>query len=154
MVLTERVLLHSTGRAPANQSFMPPLQVLGRLLDIFVTASSIQQLRRYTCSDPIAPNSFASPQLKVGLSILVLLLSLGTFAQACRLAGEAATVCVRCVHGLRARLASCMRLVHAKSPAYLPCAVQCICPSCFESLPICTSTRLAWRCPFVKSSSR
>lgn len=61
-------------------------QVLGRLLQIITTPFAMQQLDYYVGFDPIAPVSFASPAVKVGLCISVLLLSFGAFAQSARLA--------------------------------------------------------------------
>lgn len=60
-------------------------QVLGRLFVIITDQSSLNQIDKYTSSDPIGANSFTSPETKVGLATAILLISFGAFAQCARL---------------------------------------------------------------------
>ena len=62
------------------------MQVLGRLLAIIFDPAAMHQIDTYVSLDPIAPDSFCSSEVKMGLSIAALLISLGTFAQSARLA--------------------------------------------------------------------
>lgn len=59
--------------------------MLGRLFTIITQQSSLDQIAKYTSSDPIGANSFTSPETKVGLATAILLISFGAFAQCARL---------------------------------------------------------------------
>lgn len=60
-------------------------QVLGRLFLILVDQYSLNQIEKYTSSDPIGSTSFTAPEIKVGLATAILLISFGAFAQCARL---------------------------------------------------------------------
>ena len=45
----------------------------------------MQQIEKYTDTDPIGAQSFTSPELKVAVATAVLLISFGAFAQCARL---------------------------------------------------------------------
>lgn len=71
-----------------NSSFTPPsclVQVLSRMIPLVTTESSMAQVAYYSTQDPISVCSFASPQLKMGLSTAVLMLSFAAFAECARL---------------------------------------------------------------------
>jgi uncharacterized membrane protein len=60
-------------------------QVLGRLFGIITDQAALNQINKYTSSDPIGSDSFTSPEIKVGLATGTLLISFGAFAQCARL---------------------------------------------------------------------
>lgn len=61
-------------------------QIMARLIQVWYDTASLQQIEAMTASDPVAPRSFASPSIRIGLAIMTLQLALAAFANAARLA--------------------------------------------------------------------
>lgn len=61
--------LFSTVQSPLTAGVS---QIMARLIQVWYDAASLDQIAAMTLSDPIAPRSFASPAIRVGLAIMTL----------------------------------------------------------------------------------
>jgi hypothetical protein len=61
--------LFSTVQSPLTAGVS---QIMARLIQVWYDAASLDQIAAMTLSDPIAPRSFASPAIRIGLAIMTL----------------------------------------------------------------------------------